>query len=164
MDIQQQLQVIINDSNLSQTEKIDQVLEQGLDFLGLAIGIVSHIDDDIYTVQHARSPGDMIDIGATFAVGNTYCCHTLLANRAVGFHHAKQSAIATHPCYTHFGLESYLGAPIFNDNDVIGTVNFSAAAHRDPFTPSEFEFIEAFANWLSQPSQSESLGRHQRIS
>lgn len=152
MDIKSHLDQVVSDTKLTKPQKISHLLDKGLDYLGLAIAIVSRVNGDTYTVDYAKSPGDMIAIGATFPVGNTYCCHTLLANRAVGFHHAKESAIATHPCYTHFGLESYLGAPIFDGENTVGTVNFSAAAHRDPFIQQEFEFIEAFAGWLSTPS------------
>lgn len=148
MKWQHDLQNIFSDPKLSHSEKIENVLELGLDFLGLGIGLISHVENDVYTVMHASSPGNMIEPGTTFVVAETYCCHTLQANDSVGFHHAGKSDIVTHPCYSHFKLESYIGAPISREGKVVGTVNFSAAAPRDSFTEDEFRFIKMLANWL----------------
>ncbi|GEA11319.1 GAF domain-containing protein [Alteromonas sp. KUL49] len=149
MDWYKQLQTTITDNDSTTDVKVSRILELGLDALGLGIAIVSRINDDVYTVQYAVSPGDMITPGTQFSVGETYCCHTLNANHAVGFHNAGKSVIATHPCYTHFKLESYIGAPITSNSGIIlGTVNFSAAMPRDPFTEDDFKFINAIADWL----------------
>lgn len=148
MNWKQKFDEITSDSCTSETEKIESVLELGLDFLGLGIGIVSHVNSAVYKVMYASSPGNMIEPGATFEVGETYCCHTLKANDSVGFHHTGKSEIVSHPCYAHFKLESYLGAPISKGGKVIGTVNFSAAAPRDPFTKEEFRFIKELASWM----------------
>ncbi len=42
-----ELQNIISDQDLSQHDKIDKALDFGLNFLGLGIGIVSQIDNDV---------------------------------------------------------------------------------------------------------------------
>lgn len=153
MNWEQEFQKILGDPELTEQDRIEKMLDLGLDFLGLGIGLVSHIDNDVYKVMYACSPGDMIEPGTIFSVGSTYCCHTLQANDSVGFHNAGVSEIATHPCYAHFKLESYIGAPITRDGKVIGTVNFSAAAARDPFTEDDFHFIDTLANWLGSNSQ-----------
>jgi GAF domain-containing protein len=139
---------IVSDQQLSHQQKVTKLLELGLDLFGLGIGIVSRVEGDVYTVVYAVSPDDMIEPGTTFPVGETYCCHILAANQATGFHHAGKSEIASHPCYTGFQLEAYLGAPIFHGEKAIGTVNFSAAAPRYPFSADETDYIELFAQWL----------------
>ncbi len=136
--------------NKTKQEKIESVLELGLDLLGLGIGLVSLVENEVYTVIYAKSPADMIEPGTTFPIGETYCCHTLCANDAVGFHDAGNSEIASHPCYVNFKLGSYIGAPISQSRQTIGTVNFSAAAPRDPFTAEEFRFVKSVAKWLGE--------------
>lgn len=123
-------------------------LKLGLDYFGLGIGLVIQIEGDTYTVKFAVSPDNLIEIGTTFSVEETYCCHTLKAKKGLAFHHAGQSKIATHPCYVNFKLESYIGAPIFVKGNTFGTINFSAAAPRYPFNDEELQFVELLADWL----------------
>ena len=144
----EELNSVLNDDDFRPKGKVSTLLNMGLDSFGLGIGLVSTVNGDVYTVKYADSPGDMIKVGTTFSVGETYCCHTLKANKATGFHHAKLSAIASHPCYLHFQLESYIGAPIVVNGSAIGTVNFSAATSRDPFTEDEYTLINRMAEWL----------------
>jgi GAF domain-containing protein len=148
VDWEYRFQKIISESNKTKREKIESVLDLGLDFLGLGIGLVSNVKNEVYKVIYAKSPADMIEPGSTFAIGETYCFHTLHANQSVGFHDAGNSRIATHPCYLNFKLGSYIGSPISQNGQVIGTVNFSAAAPRDPFTEEEFRFVKSIAKWL----------------
>ncbi len=134
----------------SGTNTVAKLLELGLNYLGLGIGLVSSVHEDVYRVEHASSPGDMIEPGTIFPIGHTYCWHTLKANKPLGFHHAGDSSIATHPCYSHFKLESYIGAPIIVGDKAVGTVNFSAAAPRDPFCAADFEFVTTLSRYLAQ--------------
>ncbi len=144
----QKLQNIISDHYLSKDQKVARALDLGLDFYGLGIGIVSRVENATYTVEYAKSPGDMIVPGTQFPLGDTYCSHTVKAGDATGFHYVGESSISMHPCYSHFNLESYIGAPIYDNQTIIGTVNFSAAAPRDPFTQADYDFILVLAKWL----------------
>lgn len=148
MNVLRRFHNIVSDQSLSHDQKVTQLLEFGLDLFGLAIGLVSHVENGVYTVRYAVSPDNMIEPGTTFPIGETYCCHTLYANKAIGFHHAGESEIVTHPCYAGFQLESYIGAPIYQGDKAVGTVNFSAATARYPFSSDEIDYIELFAQWL----------------
>jgi len=64
------------------------------------------------------------------------------------FHNAGKSEISEHPCYQAFKLESYIGAPLFVAGKRFGTLNFSAAAPRRPFTPRALELVRLFAQWV----------------
>lgn len=155
MDELEKFQNIVTDQSLSHKQKVLQALELGLDLYGLGIGLVSGIENGIYTVLEAKSPGNMIEPGTNFPLGETYCSHTVEAGNALGFHHVGESTIAMHPCYSHFNLESYIGAPIYKENCIVGTVNFSAAAPRDPFTQDDYAFILQLASWLGESLDSD---------
>lgn len=140
---------ITSNSNLSYDEKMDALLQLGLDYFKLELAIISKIDGDVYTVLHGISPDNSLLVDTTFPVADTYCLHTLENNQALSFYHAGKSNIAQHPCYLNFGLESYIGAPLVVDGKRFGTINFSAASPRtNPFSDEEHEYIELLSHWV----------------
>ena len=64
--------------------------------------------------------------------------------------HTARSRYRNHPCYQAFGLESYLAAPIWLDDRIVGTLNFSSEQpHRPAFTESEKMFVTLLARWVA---------------
>lgn len=145
----QRLHHITSDDRLSFDDKINRVLELGALTFELPLGIVSCIEGDKYTIKYALSPNDEINVGDEFELGVTYCCHTLNANGPLSFHHAGESEINKHPCYSAFGLESYIGVPLFVEGKRYGTLNFSGPdVHLREFTSDDHELIRLFAQWI----------------
>lgn len=117
-----------------------RVLQTGLDWFGLDVGIVSHIQDKHYVVAH--SCGGELTQGQNFELGDTYCAITLSQLATVGIHHMQISEHARHPCYQAFQLEAYIGTPIYLHGLPYGTVNFSSPNKRDePFSRTHFNAI-----------------------
>ncbi|WP_233267321.1 ATP-binding protein [Paraglaciecola sp. L3A3] len=140
---------ITSDNSLSYLQKMEKLLILGSDVFNLELAIISQIHNDTYTVKHAISPDNALQAETTFPLSNTYCIHTLLADKSTSFHHAGKSEIAEHPCYLDFGLESYIGAPLMVEGKRYGTLNFSSSEPRaNPFGPTEHEFIEFLAHWV----------------
>ncbi len=148
MNFLRQFHNIVSDQNTDFSEKVTALLQFGLDVFQLEFAIISQVEAQVYTVLYAIAPSNAIAAGTQFNLAGTYCTHTLEANKALSFHHASQSQIATHPCYLNFQLESYIGAPIFVGNQVFGTVNFSAPQPSQPFTDEAHDYVELFAQWL----------------
>ena len=129
--------------------KVYELLALGREIFRLPLAIISRIEGDTYTVLYPLGPQGAPPPGTQFALGETYCAHTLAAGRAVGFHHAGQSSINTHPCYQKFGLEAYLGAPLVVGGRSFGTLNFSSIEPRPtPFSDSDYSIINLFAQWI----------------
>ncbi len=142
------LHSVTSNRQLSFRERTLEILALGCEMFGLPIGIVSEIIDDDYIVKHAHHPDDAIEEGTVFDLKGTYCSHVYKANDVQGFHHISSSEIAEHPCFKNFGLEAYLGAPIFVDGQRYGTVNFSSGSPCRPFIRQDYEMIKLFADWL----------------
>lgn len=142
------LHEIISTVELALHEKITRLLQLGLEALGLRIGIVSHIEGDVYTVEHAVSHDEPIEPGTEFALASTYCAHVLEADGPQAFHHVERSAIREHPCYQAFGLEAYIGTPLIVDGARWGTLNFSSSSPRDPFEDQHVELVKLIAQWI----------------
>jgi len=142
------LHSITSDQTRTFTERVDAILALGAEHFGLPIAIFSQIQGTTYTVIRARHPDDALTPGMTFELGATYCSHVFKANDVQGFHHVAESRINSHPCYQSFGLEAYLGSPIFVAGDRYGTLNFSSPTKTRPFTGQDIELVRLFADWI----------------
>ncbi|MBB1336573.1 ATP-binding protein [Pseudoalteromonas sp. SR44-2] len=139
---------IVSNQSLDFENKINKLLVFGLEVFDLELGIISKVDKNSYTVLYAKTPDNSLLPGTVFELQGTYCVHTLAAGSALAFHKASQSAIANHPCYINFQLESYIGAPIKIGDKIFGTVNFSSAKDSLAFNDDAYDYIELFAQWL----------------
>ena len=107
------------------SDEIMYALQTARCHLGLPFAIVSKISADDYEVLYADSEGDVLQVGSHFELGQTYCAMTMLVDDLVGIEHMSHSEYQGHPCFTAFGLESYLGIPLRVGGKRFGTLNFS---------------------------------------
>lgn len=137
---------------LNKESNLDLQLETALglvsSFLGLDLGLVSHIQGDAYIVKGVYAPGTDMEPGTSFDVGDTYCNLVLAADDVISIDDVKTSRYEGHPCYHSFGLESYIGAPVVVSGKRFGTINFSSAQPRQqPFSEADREFVRLLAEW-----------------
>lgn len=143
------LQLTTSSSTLNLEQKIQALLAMGLDAFGLEIAILAQIHLDNYTLYAVAAPDDELKKGTVFALGETYCRTVVAASSPVSIHHASASEWKTHPCYTKFQLESYIGTPVVVDGRVFGTLNFSSARIKaQPFSARDHDFIQLMAQWI----------------
>lgn len=143
-----ELHSITSSRSLNFENRVKSILNLGSKHFGLPIGIFSRISDNTYTVNQAIHPENALQSGMTFDLGGTYCSHVYNANDVQGFHYVAESEISDHPCYQNFGLEAYLGAPIFVDGERYGTLNFSSPNPTRPFTHQDIELVRLFSEWI----------------
>ena len=160
MNTLRKLHMITANMQLTLDDKILKILSLGIEVFQQPIALVSHIEGEHYEVMYSVVPDDAVKPGDTFDLGSTYCSHTLRANGPTSFHHAGESYINTHPCYKNFGLESYIGIPIFVNNERYGTLSFSSPeVHEAVFDEHEYELIRLFSQWIGNE-----LGREKAFS
>lgn len=136
------------DNDKEQNLAIQETLEFGLQALNLDVAILSCIEGDHYEVKQSAGQGSP-ESGHVFELGETYC-HTVINSQSIqSFYFAGNSRIANHPCYQKFGLESYIGAPIWVDGKIYGTLNFSGLSKRDnEFSEAERNVVRLLSQWL----------------
>ncbi|MGD8483662.1 MAG: ATP-binding protein [Thioalkalispiraceae bacterium] len=140
---------ITSDTDSTFDNKLEQLLQLGLETFRLDIAIISHINHGIYTIEHIVGPEGCPGAGTRFNFDDTYCSQTFLADAPRGFHHVGQSTLARHPCYETFKLEAYIGAPIWVNDSRYGTLNFSSSRPRnEPFSEHELSLMQLFAQWI----------------
>ena len=149
-DALQELQAVMGKSDLSAETRLEELLKVGCHTLGLEIGIVSRIQDSVYTVRATHAPEAEIRAGDRFDVESTYCSEVVASDSVRSFADAVADGRQTHPAYREFELESYIGAPLVVDGDHYGTVSFSSPTTRvTPFGALERTFVELVAQLVA---------------
>ena len=136
---------------LSLEQQLMEVLGSINQYFDLPIGVVSRIADNDYIVEYAISNDDeiQIEVGTAFPIDKTYCSIAFAQNEPVAIQHMAKSEYATHPCYKEFGLESYIGSPIWVAGKKYGTINFSSPSKRPiPFSKNDIDFMQLVARWV----------------
>ncbi len=138
----------------SRTESLDDQIHAALALttrrLGLDVGILSRVADRAYVIDNVHAPGTDLAPGRTFELGRTYCQLTLESDDVVAIDRMGDSEFAGHPCYQDFGLESYIGIPVYVDDVLYGTLNFSSSAPRmRPFDDLERDFVRLLGLWAA---------------
>lgn len=136
---------------MSGEERIKAALAVAMDYYGLEIGIVSHIEQELdkYHIDYIVADDVPFKQGDVLKLGETYCVFTIDAGNVVSTAQAGISVFASHPCYINSKLESYIAAPLYVDNMLYGTVNFSSArARSDSFSAKEESLMKMITQWI----------------
>lgn len=143
------LHEVTANSDLSLDEKLQRILQVGVEHFALPIGLISSIKGDLYQVEYSHTPNGEVLPGAVFELGNTYCVHTLNSDLPTSFFHTAISDIKEHPCYKGFGLEAYIGVVLYVNGERWGTLNFSSPNPRNqPFGEDDYEVMKLLAQWV----------------
>ena len=123
-------------------------LQAGLKIFEMKYGIISEIKDGDYIIRDAVSPDDTLHKGDLFQVEGTYCREVVNTGKIIGFPHVGNiEEMKNHPVYIGMKLESYLSAPIYVNDKIFGTLNFSSTEIREHgFSEQERELIGMMAN------------------
>lgn len=149
LDAMRRLHEITSDRSATIENKADRILSLGCEIFNLPFGIISNIEGGSYRVRFTRNPEKTLKPGDVFKLGDTFCSETMECRNAVAHHHVGDSQTRHHPAYVNFGLESYIGAPLYVKNRLCGTINFSGPEARTrAFGSGEIELIQLFAKWI----------------
>ncbi|MGJ8653399.1 MAG: GAF domain-containing protein [Opitutaceae bacterium] len=132
-----------------------QLLDEGVKRLDLPIGIVSHIYSGLYTIISINSEVTGFVAGAIFPLNNTYCRDVFESGQTKAITDIEGvPGMRLHPLYLNLPLEAYIGAPIFHNGSVWGTINFSSTQIHAPFTSGNIALVESYAHaigaWLDE--------------
>ncbi|GLT16480.1 hypothetical protein GCM10007938_02560 [Vibrio zhanjiangensis] len=142
---------ITNDYEKGFDIQIIQLIMLGLERFNLDIGILSRIENDVYTVLYCVTPEDVeLNPGDTFDFNATYCQITCKSFGLVAIENmGNDDKYAKHPAYQAFGLESYIGIPIFVDGEIFGTFNFSSPQpYPRAFEEADIDALHLMASWI----------------
>ena len=137
--------------NSSDTDaQLNSILHIATGLFDMQIGIVSIIEDDVYTIKNQYHPENALKAGQQFDLKSTYCDFTLSSHEVVAIDHMGQSENAGHPCYQAFEFEAYIGTKIEINKKVFGTLSFSSLSPKSkPFTEEDLRMMRIIGAWVS---------------
>lgn len=132
-------------------EMLQAYLDVGAKHFDFEFAVVTRLDGKKFIVEAAISPESEIYPGATFDVSATYCHRVFSEKRTVMYSHVGDDPrMVNHPNYQRLKLESYIGTPLWLDDEFIGTLGFSSRkVSGSGYSESDLNFIEILAQAIS---------------
>ena len=148
-DALRRFHAITTDEERSFEATVEAMLELGVDYLDVDIGIFASVDDDEYAVEAAVPDNVPITAGDSFDLDNTYCERVVAAGEPVTFTAGSSVDIVDQPAYGTDGFQTYLGVPVVVGDRLYGTLCFAARDDRETtFTDGETAFAQIASQWL----------------
>ncbi|MGF1452346.1 MAG: ATP-binding protein [Opitutales bacterium] len=134
------------------SELFEAYIEAGMEMFGATTGIVARVRSSDYEIVKVRTSLETLKEAQVFSLGDTYCARVVTEQRTVAYRQVGDLLeMRCHPVYQQFGLESYIGTPVWVNDEVFGTLNFSSEdARSEPFDENDRELIEIMAQSIGR--------------
>ncbi|WP_455207788.1 GAF domain-containing sensor histidine kinase [Kaarinaea lacus] len=139
-------------SGLSPDEQINETLKLGCQLLAMEIGKVCQVDrtKNTNTFLNVVAPENYtVKAGQELPLEKTLCSFTMETNSPIVIPHVQESKYAYYPCYEFSHVESYVALPLYVNQVVYGTVNFSSIQPHAAFTENDIDLLRLITNWIS---------------
>lgn len=150
-------------------EKIEDILELGIEYFGLESGILSRIEANEYTVRKVKGMNGEIEEGDVVDLENTFCQTVVESEETVYYNGEFSDEIEEHPAYGMQELEVYIGIPIYVKGEIYGTLNFSSTdGIGRQIKDDEKTVVRLMAEWIgkeiaNKTSKSRAKAREERL-
>ncbi|WP_181685236.1 PAS domain S-box protein [Halorhabdus salina] len=136
------LQDVLTDADRSFDEKIEAIIEIGRERVGLSVGYLTAIEDGVVELSTLTGESDQLSAGQQLPLEDTFCETVVEREDVFSIYDAPGQGFDDEPAYQQFGISAYVGAPLFVDGDLQGTICFVAQDARDePFSTLELTFV-----------------------
>ena len=134
----------------SPDQQIDSLLELGRDRLDISIGFLTDVHEETVDVTRVTGEAPSIETGTTLPLEKTYCRRVAQDEDVESIFDIRTSELAESGVRRQTGMSSYLGAPIFVEQEMRGTVCFGDPEPREhPFTDLDRAFVRIIAQQIS---------------
>lgn len=139
--------------------QFEDYLQTGRQIFGMDTGIVSRVSDDIYHIESVVTDWIGIKTGMQFPCSWMYCSKVIAEEKTVCYDHVGNvPELQNHPGYQQLPIESFIGAPIFVNNKMYGTLNFTRKQPRpQPFVKQDEEIIEMMAQGIGKLLETQTI-------
>ncbi|MBX0285972.1 GAF domain-containing protein [Haloarcula salinisoli] len=144
----QQLYEVSASSEVTEAERLREVLEIGCDYLDLPYGFLTSIDGQTQELVDVVGDSEILTPGATVDLEQSYCRRTVESDGLVGLADVAAEVGPDDVAYQTFGLSCYIGTKVLVDGDLHGTFCFAADDARETsFSPNEQQFVKLLGQW-----------------
>ena len=131
----------------------DKIISECIETLSMSTAVVSQIKHGTYELVAVKSDCYSFFPGDAFPLSQSSCCQRVISNgNTIGLTELRACPTdCMHPLYEGLPLETYIGTPIYKNDQIWGTLNLSSMLKRPhPFTLEEIRFIEEQAKQISR--------------
>jgi diguanylate cyclase (GGDEF)-like protein len=145
------LYAITSDYGQGFEPQIRRTLELGCDHFGLSIGVFTRIIGERVEILHLVAPPDAaVRKHDVLDLKKTLCSLVAAEAKPVGLDQLSHGEFRNHPAHREFGFETYIGAPVFVEGELFGTVCFTSPVSRGrPFSEVDLDTINLMASWVA---------------
>ena len=149
-DTLEQLFPIFANEVLSLQEKLEHILNIGLDYFSLETGIISMILGDTYKVTCITGANhNSLETGSIVNLQDTISGTFVEDAPSLAIDDLSNSNLNQLPCYHLSGIESFIGATVNTANGPYGSIAFSAQKPRGKsYSKQEENFCMLVAGWV----------------
>ena len=140
------------DREASFDEKLERLLELGLESLGTEAGFLVDVDPggDRWEVVRAVGEDERLAAGGTAPLSTTYARKVIESGDVLRLDRAGEQGWRDDPAYKKSGYEAYLGSEVYRGDNLYGALCFAdRTARESPFTDEAQMFVELATQWLS---------------
>ena len=151
-EVLREMYTIISNRDQPFEEQVEALLELGRNELDLAYGTLSQLRGDEYLFKFVASDDDRIRTGEVIPLAETNCEVTANTGKTIVFGDIERDAPeeTKRVAYTELGISCYLGAPVFTDDDLYGTLCFYDTQPLDgQFSDWEVTLVDLMSRWVS---------------
>jgi signal transduction histidine kinase len=135
----------------SAEQKIQRALKLGASYLDVDTGLVSQTFEEGATweaIVSTTEDDSQFSEGATLDLSNTYCRRVVEDGSSLTVHDATEQGLEDDPAYQSLNITSYFGTPLYEGDEITGTVCFVGQDSREPFDSEEALFLELLARFI----------------
>jgi PAS domain S-box-containing protein len=132
-------------------QKIQRALEFGASYLDVDTGLVAQTFEEGATwkaIVSTTEDDSQFSEGTTLDLSNTYCRRVVEDDSSLKVHDATEQGLEDDPAYQIFNITSYFGTPLYEGDEISGTVCFVGQDSREPFDSEEALFLELLARFI----------------
>lgn len=151
-EVLREMHSIISDRDQPFGEQIKALLELGRKELNVPYGTLSQIRGDDYLFKFVSTDDEQIQTGDVVSLSETTCEITANTEQTVVFGDIERDAPEepNRLAYTELDLSCYLGAPVFTDDDLYGTLCFyDTEPLEGQFSDWEVTLVDLMSRWVS---------------
>lgn len=136
----------------SQLKDFGDILKIACDFLEINAGIISKIKNSTYTVvDYFSNDINQENIrNKVYNIEETFSIVTLTEGKVIYFEDSKTSAYSNHVFFKNHDIRTYIGVPIWVNNEIFGTLSFYNKEPREKyFSETDLDFVKHLGKWIS---------------
>jgi len=132
-------------------ELLTDYLQTGCEMLDFTSGVVGRLQAETFEILAAQTEFAELTSGKLFSLRETFCGTTAAQGKTISYSHISQlDDLSQHPMRQSLKIESYIGTPIFVEDQIYGTLCFFSTQPRSGYHHYEQEIIELMAQSISK--------------